>query len=306
MLLLSSVVRGSQQGETHGGLFLLDLEQQRSKQVINWNVAGIDWQGHGGDRGLRGIAFDDERVYIAASDALFVFSPTFELLGSFRSPYLRYCHAIRRFERKLYLISAGYDSVLAFDLDQQQFDWGMQLVGDASGLEGRPFDPQGVLGPPPGSALHLNSVWCDQRGMFLGGQQTLGLWHFNGRRVKRLVTLPQGVCDARPWRDGVLFNDAAADRVRFITPDQNQVFQVPHYPPEVLEQAECAALKVARQGFARGLCVIGDSTFAAGSSPLTVTLHDLASMKTTLSINLDRDVRHAIHTIEVWPFGAQQ
>ena len=39
----------------------------------------IDWRGRGADRGLRGIAFHDETVYIAASDELFAYTPDFRL-----------------------------------------------------------------------------------------------------------------------------------------------------------------------------------------------------------------------------------
>jgi hypothetical protein len=60
---------------------------------------------------------------------------------------------------------------------------------------------------------------------------------------------------------------------------------------------------VARQGNGRGLCVVDEGRFVSGSSPLTLSLHDLDEMKTTLRINLSTDARHAIHTLAVWPFG---
>ena len=74
-LLTTSVVRGSSQGESHGGVYLLDLEAGTARQTLDWNTAEIDWQGRGWDRGLRGIAFDGDVVYIAASDELFAYTP---------------------------------------------------------------------------------------------------------------------------------------------------------------------------------------------------------------------------------------
>jgi hypothetical protein len=41
---------------------------------------------------------------------------------------------------------------------------------------------------------------------------------------------------------------------------------------------------------------------AGGSSPSTVTLYDLAADERLLSVNLSRDVRNAIHGLEVWPY----
>jgi hypothetical protein len=60
--------------------------------------------------------------------------------------------------------------------------------------------------------------------------------------------------------------------------------------------------RIARQSFARGLCTIDDNVIASGSSPSTITLHNVDTMKTTLSVNLSMDIRNAVHGLEVWPF----
>ena len=109
-LVTTSVVRGSHQGESHGGVYAIDLERRNVRQVIDWNTTAIDWQGRGWDRGLRGIAFDGETVYIAASDELFAYTPDFKARGSWRNPYLRHCHEIAVYERRLYLTCLLYTS----------------------------------------------------------------------------------------------------------------------------------------------------------------------------------------------------
>ena len=111
-LVTTSVVRGSYQGESHGGVYLIDLEKREVRQTLDWNKADIDWQGRGWDRGLRGIAFDGETVYIAASDELFAYTPDFKPLGAWRNPYLKHCHEISVWERRLFLASAGFDTIL--------------------------------------------------------------------------------------------------------------------------------------------------------------------------------------------------
>ena len=85
-LIATSVVRGSNQGESHGGVYLLDLEKRDVRQVVDWNRSDIDWSGRGWDRGLRGIAFDEDTVYIAASDELFAYTSRFRRVGSWRNP----------------------------------------------------------------------------------------------------------------------------------------------------------------------------------------------------------------------------
>ncbi len=304
VLIATSVVRGSHQGESHGGVYLIDLERQRVVQPIDWNTADIDWQGRGWDRGLRGIAFDDERVFIAASDELFVYTPTFELIDSYRCPYLKHCHEISIYERRLFLTSTGFDSILGFDLDANRFSWGLKIHRELSGFGGTPFDPQGSRGPAPGNTLHLNSVRCTDQGMYLAGLKTRGLLVYTGRKIAMRATIPEGIHNAIPFRDGVLYNDSHADAVRFVTPERQRSFHVPKYDETKLTHTDLDDARIARQGFGRGLCVIDDSRIAAGSSPSTIAIHDLEQFKTTQIVTLTYDIRNAIHGLEVWPYGA--
>ena len=78
---------------------------------------------------------------------------------------------------------------------------------------------------------------------------------------------------------------------------------VPKYPSHDLKHTEMDKSGVARQGFARGLCVLSDSLVAGGSSPSTITVWDLAQNTQVLSVTLTMDVRNAIHGLEVWPYN---
>lgn len=301
-LLATSVVRGAQQGESHGGVYLLDFDQESAVCKLDWNTADIDWQGRGWDRGLRGIAFDGDNIFIAASDELFVYNPDFELLASYRNPYLKHCHEISVHERRLYLTSTGFDAILGFDLDKHHFCWGMQIGRFGDGYKGNPFDPQASSGPPLGNLLHLNSVSAQKKGLFISGLKTAAVLVFNGREIASWVNVPTGVHNARPHLDGVLFNDTQSDRVRFLNPAGERSFEVPSCAPELLTHTDLDDSRVARSGFGRGLCALDDSLLAAGSSPSTISLHDLDSLKTLRSVILSYDVRNAIHGLEVWPY----
>ena len=303
VLVATSVVRGSRQGESHGGVFLVDFAQGRAAQTLDWNTMNIDWQGRGWDRGLRGIEFDGEVVYIAASDELFAYTPDFRLLGSWRNPYLKHCHEISRHERTLFVTSTGFDSILGFDLDRKYFSWGLHVSAAGEGFACKLFDPEFGDGPPPANTLHLNNVHCERGGMHISGLRTAGMLLFDGREVNRWVSLPEGAHNARPFRGGVLFNDTAANVVRFASRNGEQVFPVPRFPEASLTHVSEEDAKLARQGFARGLCVVDADTIACGSSPSTITLHPLKPGATPRMATLTHDVRNAIHGLEVWPFG---
>ena len=304
-LLATSVVRGSQQGESHGGVYLLDLERQHAELKLDWDAAGIDWAGRGGDRGLRGIAFDGETVYITASDELFAFAPDFSLLGSWRNPYIKHCHETSIRERTLYIASTGFDSILGFDLDEKTFNWAMHVDLQRFRFVARAYDPQGEDGPLQLNKLHINNVHCDDNGLYLSGLRTGGMVHFNGKTLSMSAELPAGTHNARPFRNGVLFNDSEADRLRYAgrgDGGEDRALAVPRYALQELKNAEFDDGRVARQGFARGLAVISDTVVAVGSSPSTVVLYDLAGNRRLMSVNLSLDVRDAIHGLEVWPY----
>jgi hypothetical protein len=223
-------------------------------------------------------------------------------VAAYRSPYLKHCHEISRFKRRLYLTSTGFDSLLGFDLDQNRFCWGLHLSGEAPGLQCTAFDPTRDRGPAPVNNLHLNSVHCLERGMYFSGLRTAGLLKFDGKTVTSVATLPEGTHNARPFRGGVLFNDSKADVLRFVAPGRQCAFPVPRFEPDQLTHTALGDPRIARQAFARGLCVLSDDVVAAGSSPSTIALHDLGRVKTVLTVTLSRDVRNAIHGLEVWPF----
>ena len=304
-LVTSSVVRGAQQGQSHGGVYLIDLNNQMVEQTIDWNTSGIDWQGRGWDRGLRGIAFDGEQVFIAASDELFAYTPDFELIDSWRNPYLKHCHEITVFERSLFLTSTGFDSILGFDLDQRCFNWGMNI--QPKGIKFKPvgFDPLTEDGPLMLNKMHINNVFCNRHGMYVSGLRTGGMLHFNGNAINMAVELPAGTHNAQPFRDGVLFNDSADDVLRYTgrgEGEEDRAMVIPKYDPSELTHQTSEDEKLARPGFARGLCLLSDIVVAGGTSPSTVTLYDLAENTTLGSVQLSKDVRNAIHGLEVWPF----
>lgn len=297
IIAATTVCQNSRRGESHGGVYLIDIGHGRGAHRLDWSHSGIDWDGDVGGRGLRGIEIEGDRVFIATAESLLEFSAEFELLRVHRTSYLGDAQQMHCHDGRLYVCSAAFDAVLAFDAGSGRFDHGLHIIDDEAGLRARPFDPSSALGPGRGNRLGLASLWCDARGLFVTGVRTTGMLHFDGRRIVRVLTLPEGVRDARPWRDGVLFNDSAAGCTRFLTPSANRVFPVPRLPAGSLEhELEGSA------GFVRGLLVLDDHRFVAGSAPFSITLHDLDAMRTTLNFNLAVDARISVHSLVAWPF----
>ncbi len=303
-LIATSVVRGSQQGESHGGIFTVDFETQSGEQHVDWNTSDIDFEGRGADRGLRGITFHGDDIYVAASDELFVYDRDFNIKESFRNRYLKHAHEIVRKDQRIFVTSTGFDSLLAFNLETREFDWAFCLQKPYEQWSGFAYDPRGGKGPRPVNDFHINSVHVDDTGIYVSGLRTLALLHIGSdMAVRQFCNLPTGTHNGQRWKEGVLFNDTASDTVRFVPRDgQALAFPIVTYDEADIEFAGIDDSKIARQGFGRGLCIVDDRFIAGGSSPSTITLYDVEARVPVGSVNLSMDIRNAIHGLEPWPY----
>jgi hypothetical protein len=303
-LIATSVVRGSEKGQSHGGVYTIDFNSQEVEQHIDWNAGDIDFSGRGWDRGLRGIEFIDQQVWIAASDELFCYSPEFELLGSYRNEYLKHCHEISRRDHLLFLTSTGYDSVLVFNLKTLSFIWGLYISRNGDDWTGQRFDPMAKSGPPFSNNYHINMIHVAETGVYFSGLHTRALLRLSSdMSITKTCSLPEGIHNARPFLEGVIFNDTKSDVIRHVSRNgESIVLPVPVYNTEELQFHGVDDTKVARQAFGRGLCVVNERLIAAGSSPSTISLYDVGSKERISAVNLTMDIRNAIHGLEVWPF----
>lgn len=302
LLLASSVVRGTQLGESHGGLYLIDVDAGSFELKLDWNRSDIDLSGRGGDRGLRGIAFHGQHLLVAANAQLLVLDQSFQVLETFSNPFLQHCHEIHVANDHAYLTSTGFDSLLAFDLKARRFVHGFYLGLERESLRLRYFDPAGVAGPPPSRRFHLNSVHASGAGLWFSGLHTPGLLHTDGRDLQLTLALPPGTHNAQPHNNGVLYNDTTAERVCFQTQAQLIQLPMPRFPREQLLNIDRFESNVARAAFGRGLCVLPNGWIAAGCSPSTIAVYDLQARQRVAQINLSMDVRNAIHGLAVWPY----
>ncbi|MCH8060720.1 MAG: hypothetical protein IIA11_09710, partial [Proteobacteria bacterium] len=189
----------SQQGESHGGIYTVDFEQQTGEQHVDWNTSNINFDGRGADRGLRGITFDGDDIYVAASDELFCYDQKFAVKKSYRNRYLKHCHEIIRKDRYIFLTSTGFDSLLGFNLDTQQFDWGFRLLRQYERWAGYTFDPRKNMGPRAENDFHINMVHADGTGIYFCGLHIKAVLHLTKDwEVTEYCSLPVGAHNGRP------------------------------------------------------------------------------------------------------------
>jgi len=300
-LIASSVIRGAQLGESHGGLYLVDLERGRAELELDWNRTDIDISGRGGDRGLRGVATYGEHLLVAANSELLLLDQQFSVIASFTNPYLMHCHEISVANGHVFMASTGFDSVLVFELAKRRFVHGFHLGVEGEAIKLKRYDPT-AAGPEPSRRFHLNSVRATPAGVWFSGLHTPGLLFTNGRSTSLTAPLPRGTHNAQPYEQGVIYNDTASDRVCYRNGSSVMQMAVPQFERAQILNMDKFESAVARPGFARGLCVLGEGLIAGGSSPSTIAVYDLRRGERVLHQNISMDVRNAIHGMTVWPF----
>ncbi len=315
-VLVTEVIRSTHMGQFHGGAHLVNLESGESRKVLSWDDGSIDFEGRGGMRGLRGIAFHNNEIYIAATDELFVFDQDFKQRRSFPCANLTQCHEICTNGETLLITSTKRDAILEFDLTTQAFTVGHLLIGKpvqkqvkrkiVTEIEYRTeqFDPHADNGPPIRDLFHINNVFAENGKVFLGGVRLNDVLELSPDGTTRSMgKVPDWTHNARPFRTGLLYNSTEADAVVWGDKSGKALvsLKIPKYPDAQLVNANLPR-DIARQGFGRGLCVTDDGLIVTGSSPSTIAVHDPVARKTIKKVNLTMDVRHAPHGLEIWPF----
>lgn len=313
-IICTSVVRSAHKGESHGGAYIIDLETEEVKQVLDWNDSSINWEGRGGDRGLRGIGIHNANYYIAASNEFFVFNKHLKVIDSFTNKYLKHCHEISIYDHYLFLTSTGFNSILQYDLDSKQFICGYHIKFNyikriANGIANFQFVPKVFIFDPKKSCfnrpsqkdtLHINNVFVEHPKIFFSGTGLNRLYYIESNKVKIFGNLPFGTHNARPFNGNILFNDTENNKVVLSNQKGNHIesFDINHYKESSLQNNDLPA-DHARQGFGRGLAVTEEGLIIGGASPSTISLYRTGCKHAMKVINITMDVRNSIHGLHI-------
>jgi hypothetical protein len=261
-------------------------------------------------------------VYLAASDEIFAYDTAFRMQGSFRNDYLKHCHEITVDGDRLLATSTGFDAVLEYDLVAEAFiagyllrydtlnEWRRKIAQGGGPIRWfrpmprlRSFDPTRPGGPAPADTTHVNNVTTRGGDILACGTKLARVVAISGGRLTTYARVPFGSHNARPFRDGILMNHTRSDRICYLSRGGEilRSWPIVRYQAESLEHASLSTDQ-ARQAFGRGLAIVDDDHFVGGSSPATVSLYAFDQKDPVSTVNLTRDVRNAVHGLEVWPF----
>ena len=312
-ILVSSVIRSTQRGDSHGGLYVVDLEKGTHEQVLDWKYPHISWDSGGGDRGLRGLKFYNGELYAAGSRAIFVFDENYELVRQYRHNLLVGTHEIFIYQDHLFVIANAYDLILVFDLKNQIWPQAFQHIlngrisflnpetpqvpeidanGDVIRDENDPLQAKWHM-IEESDTMHLDSVSVYGGWVFYAGSTTEYIYALNLAN-KQAIQQPlyfKNTHNAQPWKDGIIFNRSLeSDTCYQVGMDLVQHWQTPSFPNNIENFSYNDHAKV---GYTRGMVLTKDHVIV-GTSPASVHVFEVGNSQPVQSVNLTNDVRNSV------------
>ncbi|MGE5458837.1 MAG: hypothetical protein ACM3NJ_00145 [Methanobacterium sp.] len=299
-VIASSVVRGAQKGESHGGLYMIDLDQGTFEQIMSWENIEIAWEGSGRDRGLRGIAFYNGKIYIASSNEILVFNQQFEIINRIKNKYLCSCHEIAVFDHKLYISSTLYDAILIYDLQKERFMKGYQIKWVDQFPRVIVFDHNNEDAFEICNHFHINNVFVLDDEIYFSGLQINVLFKISkNEQLSLCKEIPRGTHNVQIYQDGLLMNDTPNNTILYMRDEASFRYKIKRYKESdiIVPAGDYAA----RQRFGRGLTTWGNYIIG-GSSPGTISIYEVNQSEPIKTVNITMDIRNSIHGLEIWPF----
>ena len=123
-----------------------------------------------------------------------------------------------------------------FNLNTLSFSWGMYISKNGNQWVGQRFDPLINKGPPFSNNYHINMVHVEESGIYFSGLHTRALLRLQSdMTITQVCSLPEGIHNARPFAEGVIFNDTKSDVLRHVRREGKAVtVKVPSYKEEDL------------------------------------------------------------------------
>jgi hypothetical protein len=210
--------------------------------VLDWDDKSIDFEGRGGERGLRGVVCYKGYLYIASNAQILKLDQKFIILDRFSNEYLDNIHEILLYNEDLLITSTGFDSIMWFDLKEEKFKSAFLFRKEPipTSLIKRfrnkifPkmrflikfYNPNETNHAERKDSTHINSVYTDKGNVYFSGTSLNNLCQLvKGRKVKPFYPIPIKTHKGRFSNGFVFFNNTPTNIVKRINQKINEVFE---------------------------------------------------------------------------------
>lgn len=304
-IICTTVVRAAQQGQTHGGLYVIDVE---SGEIIYHKPLGSDFVNYnerGGERGLRGIAVLDDRIIVAGATGLMELDrDTYEVVKKVENPEaFQSIHEICVHNNSVWVTSTGRNCIVKTDLDfniEKIWEYEAEYFDDYQRiLSSKEVTCEEVVCNSTSSCMykktdenHINSI-SSFNGRVVFSAALSDLYEVETLEVVSPRTCGGFTHNFYEYPDMIISNKTTLRHIKILKDGEEILMPVPE------SRTEAKSIdKIAENNWNRGLARKDDLLFI-GSSPARILVFNLESLRYEKEIKLETDIRHCIHGLEL-------
>ena len=319
-IICTTVVRAAKQGDIHGGLYVVDVDSEEVVHYSPYQKEFINDNERGGERGLRGICVLPDRIIVADSAGfIHLDRKDYSIVKTHQDPTaFKSIHEICYHDGFIWATSTAYDAITKVDFN---FDLkGFWEIKGESRPDHKAFVGKEKIDPKDHSDddnYHINSI-CSYQGSLLFSGLITGLYDFED--VSQVIPMPylsgnilQEMGIASPgmnvtkaasfihnfheYDDIFVANFTSFSCLGIATKQMGGVaFDIAPIPRA--KNTKFCVDNIATNNWNRGLARY-DNLLFVGSSPARILVYDLDRAEFIKEIQLEEDIRHAIHGLEV-------
>jgi hypothetical protein len=303
-VLVTSVACGAHQSPGHEGVYLVDMQGDVIEQVFDWCDEKVRFQGRPLDRGPRGIAIFQDRVFIATDSSIYEFDKSFGVVNKFENQFLGGVQEISISDDYLYATSKKFDSLLRLDLSKGDFDKGWSFFEANNSINFRLFDPLKADENSPSaiSRYQLDSVSAKKNFIYLSGLKMDNVCRIIDDELEVLDRVPREARNAQPFGKGIIYNDTEVGRVVYSNNYDYRCFDIPKIKAKDSDSIESSADRLLDQSVSQGLCPLNNGVVIFSSSQPSIMAYDFKNRQLIKNLNMSSDACNVINGLEVWPF----
>ena len=298
-IICTTVVRAAEHGSNHGGLYVINVEDESVLHYAPYDEYFVNDNERGGERGLRGICVLDDRIIVASATSLIELDKeTFEVVRKLEDrEVFRSIHEICFFAGSIWVTSTAIDCIVRVDLDFNVVGL-YQIIGESMSdykmLTGKHLTD--ISKVQENDNFHINSISSFSGRLVFGGLIT-HLYDFDTMNVVEAMPIIQNAKSFQhnfyEYNDMQIVNLTGWQKLGFIKHSICKTVDVPRS-----KAVKYYADDIAENNWNRGLAREDNLVFV-GSSPARVLMFDMGTEKFEKTIGLEDDMRHCIHGLEI-------
>ena len=319
-IICTTVVRAAEQGGVHGGLYVVDIDTEEVVHHAAYEEEFVNDNERGGERGLRGIIVLDDRIIVSDSAGFIQLDRNdYSIVKTAQNPEaFKSIHEICYHNGFIWATSTAYDAIVRVDFDFNVN--GFWEIKGESRSDHKAFVGKEKMAPADHSNddnYHINSI-CSYNGNLLFSGLITGLYDFedvspvtpmpylSGNILQELGIASPGMNITKAasfihnfyeYDDIFVANFTSFSCLGIATKQMGGItFDVAPIPRA--DKVKFCVDDIARNNWNRGLARHGNLLFV-GSSPARILVYDLNKSEFIKEIQLEDDIRHAIHGLEV-------